>query len=260
MNRRLSSVAVVGVFFIGLTNASSASAQDLGTFRWQFAPYCNVVTVRIVQKVSVFELTGTDDGCDGAAPASTVNGSAHVNTNGSVGISLEIVRPDGFVINNSISLSQATLSGTWRDDWANAGTFVYNPPAPVAGSPKRLTMRGDWAVLFQATVPGGNQTGTSFSFRQQLPSAPASPAVNLIPAGSPPTANCPGTFADPQALPGQLCLYEAARFNASTVRVFSPGTGNGDFFQATPTGFGVAVNATAAGSAGAFGRWAVSVP
>jgi hypothetical protein len=77
MNRRLSSVAV-GVFFIGLTSASSASAQVLGSnFRWQFAPYCNVVTLRIEQKGLVFELTGIDDGCDGAAPASTVNGSGN---------------------------------------------------------------------------------------------------------------------------------------------------------------------------------------
>ena len=260
MNRRLSCLVVsLGVVVASLTSAASASAQVIGTFRWQFAPYCNVVTVRVEQKGSVFELTGTDDGCDGAAPASNVNGSAHLNANGTVGVSLSIVRPDGFVVNNTVALNQATLGGTWRDDWGGSGTLVFNPPPPVAGSPRRLTMRGDFAVLFQATVAGANQTGTAFSFPRQLPTAPASPAANLIPAGGPPTANCPGTLADPQALPGQLCLYEAGRFNASTVRVFSPGSAGGPFFQATATGFGVAVNATAAGSAGAFGRWAVSV-
>jgi hypothetical protein len=256
MNRRLSSVAVA-VFVIGLTNASSVSAQVLGTFKWQFSPYCNVVSVRIEQKGSVFELTGTDDGCDGAAPASTVNGSAHVNTNGSVGISLAIVRPDGFVINNSISLSQTTLGGTWKDDWGNSGLFVPNPPSPVAGNPRTLTMRGDWSVLFPAAA-AGNQGSSSISFLRPLPSAPAVPVANVIAFGGAPTANCPGSINDPQAAPGQLCVYERERVNVSQVRPFNAGTGL--VFVANNTGFGVAVMATAAGQTFGYGRWAVTVP
>ena len=91
------SIVVLG-FALVIGQASIVSAQVLGTFTWVFAPYCNVVTLRVEQKGSLYELTGTDDGCDGAAPAATVNGSAHPTVGGMVGMSLTIVRPDAFVV------------------------------------------------------------------------------------------------------------------------------------------------------------------
>ena len=76
------------LIFGGLVaSAAVAEAQSLGTFRWGFAPYCNVVTVLVEQKGAIFELTGTDDGCNGAGPAATVSGSAHFDPGGAVGVS-----------------------------------------------------------------------------------------------------------------------------------------------------------------------------
>ena len=131
--RRLTRAILMAAAGILSSEANDAYAQVLGTFRWQFAPYCNVVTVRVEQKGAVYEFSGTDDGCDGAAPASTVNGSAHLNASGSAGGSLTVVRPDGFVVTNAVILSPATLAGTWRDDWGNSGTLVFNPASPAAG-------------------------------------------------------------------------------------------------------------------------------
>lgn len=42
--------------------AVPATAQPLGTFRWQLQPYCNVLTLNVVQG-GVYTLDGTDDRC-----------------------------------------------------------------------------------------------------------------------------------------------------------------------------------------------------
>lgn len=47
--------------------AAPVGAQTLGTFRFQLQPYCNVVTLTIVQQGAQYQLTGTDDQC-GAGP------------------------------------------------------------------------------------------------------------------------------------------------------------------------------------------------
>jgi hypothetical protein len=261
MKRRLSgwTVAVAAVV-IGLTSATSASAQVIGTFKWQFAPYCNVVTVQIEQKgPTIFELLGSDDGCDGAAPAATANGSAHLNAGGgTVTLSLALVRPDGFVINNNIQLNPATLGGAWKDDWGNSGTFVFNPPPPVAGNPRRLSMRGDYLIVYPGET-GGHQGGASIAFPHQLPVAPIAVAANVRPAGSAPTTNCPGTLADPQAAPGHACVYEFAR-STNTVSVVMLNTATNTTNSATPTGFTILVNGNGVGNTFSYGRWAVTVP
>ena len=51
---------------------SEATAQPLGTFRWQLHPFCNVVTVAITQNGAVYRLEGTDDQCGGGADAALV--------------------------------------------------------------------------------------------------------------------------------------------------------------------------------------------
>ena len=247
----------VAIVLVSVLTEGSASAQVIGTFRWGFAPYCNVVTLLVEQKGSLFELMGTDDGCNGAAPAAAVNGSAHFNPGGTVGLSLTIVRSDAFVVVTTIELNPSTLSGTWRDNWENSGTFTFNPALPVAAPPRRLTMRGDWSVVYPA-IDTQSQGRTSISFAHPLPGAPGAARGNIIPVGGVPTANCPGTIADPRAAPGQLCLYQRLHSNASTVAMFSASTGSGD--EANPNGFSILVNAAGPGNVFVYGRWAVSVP
>jgi hypothetical protein len=254
--RRLTSSILMAAAGILSCEASAAYAQVLGTFRWQFAPYCNVITVRVEQKGAVYEFLGTDDGCDGAAPASAVNGSAHLNVGGSAGGSLAVVRPDGFVVTNAVILSPATLAGTWRDDWGNSGTLVFNPPSPAAGSPRPLSMRGEYSVV--DTAAAGNSLGyTSIGFPRPLTAGLPPSAVTIVTFGSAPTASCPGSVTNPLAAPGQLCFYERVRTNISNVLAFSSAT------AATGTsahGVTMAVSSTGAGSFGLYGRWVVTVP
>ena len=51
-----------------------ADAQPLGTFRWQLQPYCNVVTVTVIQQGAVYTMDGYDDQC-GAAQRAPLVGS-----------------------------------------------------------------------------------------------------------------------------------------------------------------------------------------
>jgi hypothetical protein len=116
------------------------------------------------------------------------------------------------------------------------------------------TLRGEYTLVFYATA--ADQIGTTaFSFSVPLASAPA---PNLIPAGGPPTANCPGSPGSPTAAPGQLCVYERNRGNIAADGVCSPATAScsgSDTF-----GAGVQVSTAAAGLAYTYGSWAVTAP
>lgn len=66
----------------------------------------------------------------------------------------------------------------------------------------------------------------------------------------PPTLNCPGSFDDPRALPGQLCLYERLRMNVSDFQVLNSA---GNLSVADTTGVVLAVQAAGAGGVAATG-------
>ena len=112
-----------------------ARAQSLGTFHWQFQPFCNVVTLTIEQKGASFVLTGHDDQCGGAAPRAVASGVAVQNPDGTIALGLTIVTPSGAAAHVNATLNLSTVSGTWRDADGNTGPFVFNPGA-VSGSPR----------------------------------------------------------------------------------------------------------------------------
>lgn len=58
-------------------------AQPVGTFRWQQQPYCNVLTLNVVQAGGVYHLDGYDDQCGAQTLASAV-GMAFPNPNGTI--------------------------------------------------------------------------------------------------------------------------------------------------------------------------------
>ena len=55
------------VALLFLAHASVASAQSLGTFRWQLQPYCNVISITITQEGATYRLSGWDDACGAVA-------------------------------------------------------------------------------------------------------------------------------------------------------------------------------------------------
>ncbi len=122
-------LAVVALLFV-----NGAQAVELGIFSWQFAPFCNVVTLTAVQNGSVFTLTGSDDNC-GSGKRSPVYGSAAANPDGSLNLGLTIIPNTGHAIQSRITLSGGA-SGSWQDSGGNSGTFVFGPSIPASGSPR----------------------------------------------------------------------------------------------------------------------------
>jgi hypothetical protein len=151
---------------LAMGTGSAASAQDLGTFRWQFSPFCNVVTLSVVREGTLFRLAGTDDQC-GAAASGVVAGTAFQGAGGSATLGLTIVAPGGTLVTSEIVLDTTSLSGTWRDSAGRSGTFVFNPPSPAGGTPR----------------PGGITLGLAGAEPIELRTAGA-PALRLAPASS----------------------------------------------------------------------------
>jgi hypothetical protein len=146
--RRLVPIAVLLSFAV-TWSATPASAQLLGTFRWQQLPYCNVIVVRVVQAGAVFQLDGVDDQCGSGTQASAV-GLAFVNPSGSIGIGLTIVTPGGAPLHIDAAVSLPSASGTWHDSAGGSGAFTLTPGPAVPGSPRPAA---------KAVFPGGVSAG-----------------------------------------------------------------------------------------------------
>ena len=112
-----------------ILGASNVAAQTIGTFRWQFAPYCNTVTLLVEQKAGAYVLTGADDLCGGPVRA-PATGTAHMNPNGTVTLSVSVIRPDGIPVAHSAQLDFPALSGTWADNYGNSGDVSVQPRKP----------------------------------------------------------------------------------------------------------------------------------
>jgi hypothetical protein len=140
---RLPKLLTVALLTAGLWPAAPASAQTLGTFRWQLQPFCNVVTMTIVQQGIQYQLDGTDDQCGTGRSASLV-GRAFVNADQSVSFGFSIVTtPGGTPVHvDAIMLTTGGFSGTWHDSVGNAGNFVFTPGAIVPGAPRPTSASG----------------------------------------------------------------------------------------------------------------------
>jgi hypothetical protein len=141
--RAVRNFIAVGVVFAAVMGTSGeSSGQVLGTFRWQLSPFCNVLTLTVLQAGSELLLSGIDDNC-GLATPSGAHGKALVLPSGSVGMDVTVIGAAG-AIHNAIQVSATTGSGTWSDSLGNAGAFVFGP-ASTSGSPRPLMRAaGTW--------------------------------------------------------------------------------------------------------------------
>jgi hypothetical protein len=86
-------------------------------------------------------------------------------------------------------------------------------PFPDGDMPSGKTVRGTYSIRENLTSAS---TGISFTFRMAT-----APTPTWIAAGGAPTANCPGSVDDPQALPGHLCVYSSFDSNVSSRCVYN---------------------------------------
>lgn len=127
----------------GLWSVAPASAQPLGIYRWQLQPYCNLISVTVVQQGGQYQLDGTDNQCGAPQVAASVRGLAFFNPNGTIGFGLSIVTaPGGTPVHVDATIDIVTLGGTWRDSAGNTGTFVFTPGVPLPGSPRPVPSGG----------------------------------------------------------------------------------------------------------------------
>ena len=133
---RFARVLPLTLLLVVAWSVTAAFAQPLGTFRWQTQPYCNILTIQVVQQAGLYLLDGTDDQC-GAPEQASIVGLAFQNPSGSIGFGLTIVTaPSGAPAHISATISAATLGGTWRDSAGNSGTLIFTPGAGTGGPPR----------------------------------------------------------------------------------------------------------------------------
>lgn len=151
-------VALLLVCAIGAVCPAAATAQVIGTFTWQTQPYCNVVTVQVIQQGPLYQLIGTDSLCGaGTAP---VTGTA-VPAGGNVVFGMTAALPTGRAAHLSATISLATLSGTWNDADGNNGVFAFGAAAAGAARPAPASVSAITVNQFAPTVYAGSGSATT---------------------------------------------------------------------------------------------------
>jgi hypothetical protein len=142
------------VFAAVLFTASTAHAQAIGTFRWQQQPYCNVITLNVVQQGTVYQVDGYDDQC-GAGTRAAAAGIAFLNPNGSIGFGLTIVTsPGGTPVHLDATIDLASLNGTWRDSGGATGPFTFVVGGTSGGPPRAARVHALDVSAYTGAVDG----------------------------------------------------------------------------------------------------------
>lgn len=128
----------------------------------------------------------------------------------------------------------------------------FDSSALVEGSalPVGRTLRGSYGI---AGYDG--YAFDSISFGNALPAAPV---AHWIAEGATPPAECPGSYTNPQALPGHLCIYETDGNNISFRLVIRGDSPSADG-KASPWGAAIYIYAATIPSLTySWGTWAVT--
>ena len=130
---------------------SSASAQSLGTFRWQVQPFGSVLQISVTQQGSIFLLDGIELQCGGNASL-PVNGVAVPQANGSVILGMTTINEQGRGIHTRATVNTSDFNGTYSDNAGNTDQpFRFNPGDPCPLGPRTGPTSPDTS---SATVQG----------------------------------------------------------------------------------------------------------
>jgi hypothetical protein len=116
-------------------------------------------------------------------------------------------------------------------------------------APFPAVIRGAYDAV-GVTTAAGQAISASFSYGFNLSAAPA---VHYIAVGGVVPAGCSGSAAAPDALPGNLCVFEEQNVNVSNRRIY----GVGAFGISSTFGANVEIDSSAAGQVYVYGTWAV---
>ncbi len=163
-----------------LTLGRPVAAQPVGTFQFQLLPYCNVITLAVVQQGAQYQLDGTDSQC-GTGTRASVTGLAFPNANGLLGFGFTIVTaPGGSPVHVDAELNLGTFSGTWRDSTGLTGSFLLVTNGGGPGLARPPVNAGDIsAVTAGAGLTGGGTSG------------PVALAVDFVATQQRVTGTCP---------------------------------------------------------------------
>ena len=159
----------------------------------------------------------------------------------------------------ALQLSDFGALGPQGDKGDKGDKGDQGDPGPLIDTlPSGKTLRGTFFMTLPASA-GGQEMASAVSFGFRLASEPT---VHFITKVGTPPAECPGTAAVPEALPGHFCMFENSSGNAMGQGVCGLG---GSACDATDTGgarYGGYFFAfsSAAGDAQSAGTWAVTAP
>ena len=123
--------AAVVALLAGVLHAAPASAQNLGTFKWQLQPYGSVLNITVVQQGTIYLLDGFETQCGGNATL-PVSGVAVPQANGSVLIGVTTVNERGHGLHTRAFINTTDFNGFWSDNAGNTSqTFRFNPETPA---------------------------------------------------------------------------------------------------------------------------------
>jgi hypothetical protein len=124
-------------------------------------------------------------------------------------------------------------------------------PGPLLASlPSGETEKGAYGIASTKAESAGSVYTPGLEVSYPVPLS-FKPTLNVIGAGDPPTANCPGSTLDPTAEPGNLCVY-AAREDAELSLENNPAEGHFGFLTFFET--------TDGDNYENHGTWAVTAP
>ncbi|MCC7179007.1 MAG: hypothetical protein IT177_11510 [Acidobacteria bacterium] len=118
---------VAGLALFALALPALSAAQTIGTFHWRMEPYCNTLTLTVVQDAAGIRLQGYEDLCDPIYAPQPVEGSAVLDNNGVARVGLSTGVPSGFTFEGNrviLSIDTTTLNGSWLDDAGGNGTLL----------------------------------------------------------------------------------------------------------------------------------------
>lgn len=133
---RRSMLTAAGALIVAAV-APDAAAQSLGAIRWQLAPYCNVLTLDVIQEGGVYRLQGYDDQCGRTGGMwSVVSGTAVLAPGNVARLGLTYTFPGGAITEGALiraTIDLGTFSGTWDDNGSHSGAFVFAPSGGSGG-------------------------------------------------------------------------------------------------------------------------------